>query len=150
MTLKRFTAILGWIFLFIGILGFVPELLTSPRITDPSLAATDAHGRLMGLFPVNSIHNIIHLVFGVWALTASKDFLASRNFCKANCVIYAIMAVMGMIPGLNTFFGLVPLHGHDIWLHGVIAASTGYFGFVWGAAHTKPLTSTSTGQRIGA
>ena len=149
MTLKGFTAAVGWLFLLIGILGFVPDLLTAPYTTDPTLAATDSYGRLLGLFPVNSLHNIIHLVFGIWALTASKDLVASRNFCKANCVIYGIFTVMGLIPGLNTFFGLVPIHGHDIWLHGFIALSTGYFGYVWGVTQ-KTVTSTSTGQRIGA
>lgn len=149
MTLKRFTGVMGWIFLLIGILGFVPDLLTTPHVGDPGLAATDSHGRFLGLFPVNSIHNIVHLVFGVWALTASKDLLASRTFCKANCVIYGILTVMGLIPGLNTFFGLIPLHSHDIWLHAGIAIATGYFGFMWGMTR-KTIVTPQTDQRIGA
>ena len=36
---------------------------------------------------------------------------------------------MGLIPGLNTVFGLIPLHGHDVWLHLILAAAAGYFGW---------------------
>lgn len=31
---------------------------------------------------------------------------------------------------LNTAFGFVPLYGHDIWLHVLLAAGGLYFGFM--------------------
>jgi hypothetical protein len=37
---------------------------------------------------------------------------------------------MGLIPGLKTLFGLVPLYGHDVWLHATLAIVVAYFGFV--------------------
>lgn len=37
--------------------------------------------------------------------------------------------VMGFIPVLNTTFGLIPLYGHDIGLHALIAIVAAYFGF---------------------
>ncbi|OQW48879.1 MAG: hypothetical protein A4S09_12995 [Proteobacteria bacterium SG_bin7] len=149
MNLRKFTSIMGWIFLLIGVLGFIPGLLTPPHVGDPSLAATDSYGRFLGLFPVNSIHNMVHLVFGLWGVTASKDLLASRKFCKANCVIYGVLAVMGLIPGLNTLFRLMPIHSHDIWLHAGIAIATGYFGFAWGVTR-KTVTNAPSDQRLGA
>jgi hypothetical protein len=36
---------------------------------------------------------------------------------------------MGLLPVLNITFGLIPLYGHDIWLHGGFAAMASYFGF---------------------
>ncbi len=148
MNIKRFTSILGMIFLVIGVLGFIPDLAIMPRDSDPALSVTDAYWRLFGLFPVNSLHNLIHIFFGIWALSASRDVLRARRFCKANCVIYAIFAVMGLFPVLNTFFGLVPLHSHDIWLHAAISAATGYYGYVW--AVNKPFRTadlSNTGLR---
>ena len=47
-------------------------------------------------------------------------------------MIYAVLAVAGLIPGLRTMFGLVPLFGHDVWLHVALAAPAAYFGFVHG------------------
>jgi hypothetical protein len=32
-------------------------------------------------------------------------------------VVYGILTVMGLIPALDTTFGLIPLYGHDVWLH---------------------------------
>jgi hypothetical protein len=44
-------------------------------------------------------------------------------------IIYAVLAVSGLIPGLRTTFGLIPLFSHDVWLHVVLAAGAAYFGF---------------------
>jgi hypothetical protein len=131
MVLKRFTLILGIVFLAVGILGFVPAFVTYPLSGDPGLGVHTGHGRLFGLFPVNVLHNLIHLAFGVWALIASRDSAQSRLFCRSNAIIYAVLAIAGFVPGLNTLFGLVPLYGHDVWLHAVVALATGYFGWAW-------------------
>jgi hypothetical protein len=36
---------------------------------------------------------------------------------------------MGLIPGLSTLFGLVPLFGHDVWLHALTAIIAAWFGY---------------------
>ena len=36
---------------------------------------------------------------------------------------------MGLLPVLNMTFGLIPLYGHDVWLHAGFAAMASYFGF---------------------
>ena len=40
------------------------------------------------------------------------------------------LTLMGLLPGLDTLFGLAPLFGHDVWLHGVEALAAGYVGWV--------------------
>ncbi len=141
MTIQKFTKIAGILFVAIGVLGFVPGLTLFHPAGDLSAdPAHSHHGMLFGLFPINVLHNLIHIGFGIWALSAAKDAGKSRTFCRANAVIYAMLAVMGLVPGLNTLFGLVPLYGNDVWLHGLIALSTGYFGFVYhkGPTFSKP------------
>ena len=44
-------------------------------------------------------------------------------------MIYAVLVVLGLIPAVNTLFGLLPIHGHDVWLHAVLALPAAYFGF---------------------
>ena len=44
-------------------------------------------------------------------------------------VIFGLVTVMGLIPGFNTVFGLMPIHGHDVWLHGLFAALAAFFGW---------------------
>ena len=51
-------------------------------------------------------------------------------YARSVAVVYALFAIMGLLPALNTTFGLVPLHGNDVWLHAVLAAVAAYFGFV--------------------
>jgi hypothetical protein len=41
-----------------------------------------------------------------------------------------VFVVMGLVPGLNTTFGLVPLFSHDVWLHAILALGAAYFGFI--------------------
>ena len=129
MLVQRFAMIAGIIYIAVGILGFIPALLT-PDTAAP-LALEGMHGRLFGLFPVNWVHNLVHLAIGAWGLAAARGFNNSVSYSRGLAVIYAILAVMGLFPVLNTFFGLVPLHSHDIWLHAGTAAVAAYMG--WGA-----------------
>lgn len=127
MDIRRYCKVIGAIFLAVGILGFFPGVSHSPSHSmEPSTT-----GMLFGLFPINGLHNLIHIAFGIWALTAAKSFDTARVFCMANAVIYAVFAVFGLIPGLQNLFGLVPLHGHDVWLHALIALSSAYFAWGW-------------------
>jgi hypothetical protein len=50
-------------------------------------------------------------------------------FARGLTVVYGILAVMGLIPALNTMFGLAPIFGHDIWLHAGTALIAAYFGW---------------------
>ena len=127
---SRYTAlILAVAFAGAGLLGFVPAALTPP--TGPAdLTITAMHGDLLGIFPVNVVHNLIHLAFALWGFFAFFSGAASaRGFLRSTAVIYIVFAVMGFIPGLNTVFGLTPIHGNDIWLHGLIAVVAGWVGF---------------------
>lgn len=132
---RRFALIFGIIYLVVGIAGFIPQLLSPVAVDAPPLAIETLHGYLLGLFPVNVVHTLVHLAIGVWGLVASKSVGAAVMYGRSLAVIYGVLAVMGLIPGLNTVFGLVPLHGHDIWLHAGSALIAAYFGFA-----TKPET----------
>lgn len=130
MTTQRFALIYGIVFTLVGVAGFIPGV-TAPH-SHPDVRVTAGLGLLMGLFPVNVLHNAAHLLFGVWGLGASRSTSAAVVYAKVTAVAYALLAVMGLIPAANlhTTFGLVPLYGHDIWLHVLLAAGAAYFGFV--------------------
>lgn len=130
MAIRYFALIYGIVFLLVGLAGFVPGFVTPFEPGDPDLAVNASSGLLFGLFPVNVLHNAVHVVFGIWGIAAWRSAVRARTYAQAVAVVYAIFAVMGFIPGLHTTFGLVPLHGHDIWLHLVLAGVAAYFGFV--------------------
>jgi hypothetical protein len=129
MTTRNFALILGIAFTVIGIAGFIPGLVTQPAASG-DVARHTGHGLLFGLFPVNWVHNLAHLTFGVWGLVASRALGAAKLYARVVAVAYGVLAVMGFIPGLQTVLGLMPVYGHDIWLHAIIAAAAAYFGFV--------------------
>lgn len=130
MTTQRFALIYGLVFLLVGAAGFVPGI-TVPH-THPDVQVTAGLGLLMGLFPVNLLHNLVHLLFGIWGLMAARTSGAAVAYARAVAVFYALLTVLGLVPAANlhTTFGLVPLYGNDVWLHALLAAGAAYFGFV--------------------
>ncbi|MGH8519125.1 MAG: DUF4383 domain-containing protein [Panacagrimonas sp.] len=117
---KRVAMVFGVVFLLVGILGLVSA-------GGMSMAADPAPAMILGLFPVNLLHNIVHLLFGVWGLVASRTVAGAKMFAQVGGIIYIVLAVLGFF--LPTTFGLIPIGGHDIWLHallGVILVAAGF------------------------
>ncbi len=128
MNTRTFALIFGVAFLVIGVGSFfIYETTPGP---DPDLTMTHGFGHGLGLFPVNTVHNIIHIVFGLWGLAASRSLGASVGYARGVAIIYAILMVMGLIEATNTTFGLVPLYGNDVWLHAALALVAAYFGWM--------------------
>lgn len=128
MHIQTFARIYGIVFLVVGVGGFIPGI-TQPHV-HPGLTLTAASGLELGLFPVNVLHNIVHILFGAWGLWAARDIASARLYARVVAVAYALLTIMGLIPATNTTFGLVPIYGHDVWLHALLAAVAAYFGFV--------------------
>jgi hypothetical protein len=147
---RYFALLFGIVFLAVGILGFVPGVMTMPQAPQAGdVAVNTDFGRLLGLFPVNVLHNLVHVLFGIWGLAAYRSYGAARTYGRAVAIIYAVFTVMGLIPGLNTTFGLVPLYGNDVWLHALLAIVAAYFGFVSrdaGVAGDTTTAGTTTGS----
>lgn len=145
MSVRTFALIYGAVFIVVGIAGFIPGLLGPHDAVEHPLAVEEGAGDLFGLFPVNMLHNLVHLAFGVWGLAVARNAHAAILYARSVAVIYAVLAIMGLIPGLDTAFGLVPLHGNDIWLHALLAAGAAYFGFIRHAESEHPTTPAARG-----
>jgi hypothetical protein len=130
MSTRTFALLFGIAFLGIGIAGFIPGITTAPHAGHPDLAVDANYGQVFGLFPVNILHNIVHILFGLWGLLSYKSLGASKSYGKGVAIAYAVLTVAGFIPGLDTMFGLVPLFGNDIWLHALLALVAAYFGWM--------------------
>jgi hypothetical protein len=111
-TLQKLAGVFGVIFIVVAILGF---------ITPGGMAMTMGPdtGLLLGVFPVNLLHNIVHLAFGIWGLAASRSWSGSKSYFTIAGVIYAVLTCVGFLSPSG--FGLVPLGGADIGLHAVLA-----------------------------
>ncbi len=133
MHIQTFAKLFGVVFLLVGVSAFIPGMTTPHAHPGANDVVVDAGlGAAMGLFPVNVLHNLFHVVFGIWGLVAARSFGAARLYAKGVAVIYTALALFGLIPAakLWTTFGLIPLYGNDVWLHILLAAIAGYFGFI--------------------
>lgn len=72
MFVRSFALVWGIAFLLLFAAGVVPGLLHAPAIGDPDIAMRSMYGRALGLFPVNVLHDGVHLVFGLWGLFAYR------------------------------------------------------------------------------
>lgn len=120
----------GIVFLLIAASGFIPGLLQPPAPGHPDLAVEAFYGDALGLFPVNVIHSVLHVLYGIWGIAASRSWSGARAYARVVAISYGALVILGLIPGFNTLFGLVPIFGHDVWLHAVLALPAAYFGFM--------------------
>lgn len=130
MSIRTFATVAGLLYIGAAILGFFPGVTLPPPTHAPPLVVDSGYGYLLGLFPVNVLHNFVHLGIGIWGLISAKSAIKSRQFAIGIAWIYGLLAVIGFIPSLHTLFGFVPLFGHNIWLHAGTAAIAAYFGFI--------------------
>lgn len=119
-TVQRVAQVLGIVFILVAILGFVAS--GGSMDADPATAP-----RLLGLFAVNVLHNVVHLLFGVWGLLAARSFSGARTYGMVGGIAYIALAALALVT--PDTFGLIPIGGHDIWLHallGVVLAAVGF------------------------
>lgn len=140
MTTRRFALILGLVFVAVGVAGFIP-FLAHPE-AGAALAGNAAAGSapprllgpgddmLFGLFPVNPVLSGFHLLCGLWGLAASRGRSAALSYARIVAILYAVLALAGLLPATQTGFDMVPLYAKDVWLHGAIALAALFFGWV--------------------
>lgn len=116
--IKKVAMWVGVILLVVGILGYVPGITNM-----------DTH-MLLGIFKVNTLHNIIHVLTGLVAIyVGMTSESASRTYFQVFGVIYALVAVLGFYYGTSDILGVVSSNLADTLLHVVIALVFLYFGF---------------------
>ncbi len=125
---RKFALIFGIIYLLVGVLGFIPGVVR-PAPVAPDLEVSEMYGRLLGLFPINFLHNIVHLAIGLWGILSYRSESGAILFSRSIAILYGLLAVLGLIPLTNTLFGLVPIYSHDVWLHALSALIAAYFGW---------------------
>lgn len=96
------TVVFGAIYLLTGLVGFV---MGSP---------------VFGLFEVNALHDIVHILIGAILLYGASTTPAAIMTLRAVGGLLLVLGLLGFVAPDG--FGLVPLGGNDIWLHLVSAA----------------------------
>ena len=129
MKTATFALIFGIAYLLAGLLGLVPAALQPPPPDAPPTHFTMLYGYLLGIFPVNVLHSAVHLAIGAWGIAAWRGMTNPLVYARSIALLFGVLAVMGLIPGMSTLFGVLPLYGHNVWLHAGSAAIAAYFGW---------------------
>ncbi|MBB4689112.1 DUF4383 domain-containing protein [Amycolatopsis jiangsuensis] len=129
-------AVVGVVFLLVGVLGFVPGVTT-----DYDLLAGAGHhsgALLFGLFGVSVLHNLVHLAFGVAGLALARTPAGARNFLLVGGVIYLLLWLYGLIIDQDSAANFVPVNSADNWLHLGLAVGMILLGVLpMGARHPE-------------
>jgi hypothetical protein len=105
--------IVGIAFLAVGILGFIPGVTTNYD----SLGFVDQHGaKLLGVFEVNALHNIVHLPFGVFGIALAARHETARMFLVVAGIVYLVLVVYGLFVDFGSSANFAALNTADSWL----------------------------------
>ena len=115
-----FALVFGVVYLLVGIGGFfVAEEFTGGSVDDKLI-----------LFPVNHLHNIVHLLIGAAWLAASRRHDTAKTANLGIGVVYLLVAILGFT-GAEFMQDLLNIHSSgdaDNFLHLVSGAASLYFG----------------------
>jgi hypothetical protein len=105
--------VFGATLLLVGIVGFAADAGFD--------VGTGVDGdKLLGIFEVSGIHNLIHIASGAVLLAASPKRASARLVALAFGVVYLLVAIIGFIQGDNVV-GLIPVNSADNFLHVAIS-----------------------------
>src|SRR5258707_15543377 len=104
-----FALFAGMVYLSAGLLGLSPAALMPPPADAPPTDFTVLYGYLLGVFPVNLLHTAVHLSIGLWGIAAWRGLASPKVYARSLAVFCGVLAAMGLVPGMNTLFGMLPI-----------------------------------------
>lgn len=119
--LQRAAAVVGAVFLLVGILGFIPGITTDYSAME--FAGHESDAKLLGIFEVSILHNIVHLLFGVAGLALARSGEGARTYLIGGGAIYLVLWIYGLVTDHESAANFVPVNDADNWLHFVLGAA---------------------------
>ena len=116
---QLFALVFGVVYLLIGIAGFA--------VTGFDNFAGKTYEEELILFPVNPLHNIVHIAVGALWLGGSRTHASAKSVNLLIGVVYGLVAVLGFA-GVLKFLAIENAASADNWLHVASAALSIYFG----------------------
>ncbi|MEO3747759.1 DUF4383 domain-containing protein [Plantactinospora sp. B5E13] len=105
----------AFVFLALGVLGFIPDVTTN--FDDLEMAARNSEAHLFGVFRVSMLHNLIHLATGVVGLALARTATGSRVFLVGGGAVYLVLWVYGLAIDQDSTANFIPVNSADNWLH---------------------------------
>ena len=105
-------------FALVGVLGFIPGITTD--YSSMSFAGHESEAKLLGIFQVSILHNLVHLLFGVAGFALARTVSGARTYLVGGGAVYLVLWLYGLVIDHNSAANFVPVNGADNWLHLVL------------------------------
>jgi hypothetical protein len=115
---RTMASVVGAVFLLVGILGFIPGITTNYDTL--TFAGSGSEAKLLGLFQVSILHNIVHLLFGVAGLAMAKNVRSATTYLIGGGIVYLVLTVYGFVVPQDGAANFVPVNTADNLLHLVL------------------------------
>jgi len=132
---QKVAALVGVVFLVVGVAGFIPGITT--HYGDMTFAGHDSGAKLLGIFMVSVLHNVVHLLFGIAGLAMAKTYAGAKNYLIVGGVIYLVLWLYGLIIDQTSNANFVPINTADNWLHFVLGIGMVALGVALGREATN-------------
>jgi hypothetical protein len=136
--LQKAAAAVGAVFLLVGILGFVPGITSN--YGSMTFAGHESGAKLLGIFEVSILHNLVHVLFGVAGLAMARTWSGARSFLIGGGAIYLVLWLYGVLIDLSSSANFVPVNDADNWLHLVLGLAMVALGLLLGRSATARST----------
>ncbi|GAA2959793.1 DUF4383 domain-containing protein [Streptomyces enissocaesilis] len=110
--------LVGAVFLLVGVLGFVPGITTD--YDTMKFAEHHSEAKLLGVFQVSVLHNIVHLLFGVAGVAMARAASTARTYLIGGGAVYLVLWLYGLFIDHDSAANFVPVNTADNWLHFVL------------------------------
>ncbi|MDO3702016.1 DUF4383 domain-containing protein [Micromonospora sp. C28SCA-DRY-2] len=116
------------VFALVGVLGFIPGITTG--YDDLDFAGHHSGAKLLGVFQVSILHNILHLGFGLVGLVMARSIAGSRIFLAGGGALYLGLWLYGFVIDRESVANFIPVNDADNWLHLVLGFGMLAFGLL--------------------
>lgn len=129
-TVQSVAMLVGVVFVLTGILGFIPGITTN--YDEMSFAGPDSGAKLLGIFQVSVLHNIVHALFGIVGIALARTVSGARTYLIGGGAIYLILFLYGIIVTAGSDVNFVPVNSADDVLHLLLGIGMITLGYVAG------------------
>ena len=136
--LQQAAAVVGVVFLLVGILGFIPGITTP--YDGLEAAGHESRAKLLGIFEVSVLHNIVHLLFGAAGLAMARTASSARTYLIGGGAIYLVLWLYGLLIDKSSAANFVPVNAADDWLHFVLGVGMLAIGVILGRRRADAAT----------